>query len=127
MAEHNELGKYGEEVAAQLLMSKGYSIIARDWRYGRSKSDIDIIAKTPDQATIVFVEVKTRRPYTKVPAFYSIDRKKMYHICRAANWYIIWNHITEAIRFDAIFVYVDRTTRRTTTQHYENAFMPVSF
>ena len=60
MAEHNDLGKWGEEYAAVYLQKQGYVILDRDWRYGRSKSDIDIICKTPDMRIVVFVEVKTR-------------------------------------------------------------------
>ena len=43
MAAHNELGKWGEEMAAEYLQQKGYRIIERDWRSGNR--DIDIIAQ----------------------------------------------------------------------------------
>ena len=59
MAAHNELGKWGEEMAAEYLQQKGYRIIERDWRSGAR--DIDIIAQAPDPSTLVFVEVKTRK------------------------------------------------------------------
>ena len=58
MALHNELGKWGEEYAVGYLRDKGYEIIQQDWRIGHR--DIDIIARTPDRTTVVFVEVKTR-------------------------------------------------------------------
>ena len=57
MAVHNELGTWGEEVAAQYLTKKGYTIVERDWKSGHR--DIDIIALKDD--IVVFVEVKTRR------------------------------------------------------------------
>ncbi|RZK49470.1 MAG: hypothetical protein EOO99_05625 [Pedobacter sp.] len=38
-----DLGFRGEQLACQLLIDKGYQIIARNWRSGRS--EIDIIAK----------------------------------------------------------------------------------
>ena len=56
MAKHNELGKKGEEIAAQYLSEKGYEILERNWR-NRHK-EIDIIAK--DGNELVIVEVKTR-------------------------------------------------------------------
>ena len=59
MAQHNELGKWGENMAAQYLIDKGYAIRHRDWKSGRR--DIDIVAVTPDGSTLAFVEVKTRR------------------------------------------------------------------
>ena len=42
MADHNELGKWGEDLAADYLQRKGYTIIERDWKSGRR--DLDIIA-----------------------------------------------------------------------------------
>ena len=69
MANHNDLGKWGEETAVDFLLKQGYVVLERDWRYGRSKVDLDIICKTPDRHTIVFVEVKTRtsEQLAKVP------------------------------------------------------------
>lgn len=57
MAAHNELGTWGEQCAVEYLRLKGYVILERDWKSGHR--DLDIIAF--DGATMVFVEVKTRR------------------------------------------------------------------
>ena len=57
MAAHNELGTWGEQCAVEYLRRKGYVILERDWKSGHR--DLDIIAF--DGATMVFVEVKTRR------------------------------------------------------------------
>ena len=58
MAKHNELGKWGEDFAAEYLKEQGYFIRDRDWHCG--KRDIDLVAISADLTTIVFVEVKTR-------------------------------------------------------------------
>ena len=42
MAEHNDLGKWGEDLAADYLQRKGYMILERDWKSGHR--DLDIIA-----------------------------------------------------------------------------------
>ncbi len=42
MAEHNDLGKWGEDEAVLYLEDEGYTIIDRDWRLGRR--DLDILA-----------------------------------------------------------------------------------
>ena len=42
MAEHNEKGKQGEEIAVKFLKNKGYKILETNWRLG--KNEIDIIA-----------------------------------------------------------------------------------
>ena len=57
MALHNDLGKRGEEIAADYLISKGHAILARNYRC--EKSEVDIISVIG--GTIVFTEVKTRR------------------------------------------------------------------
>jgi len=43
MAVHNELGKKGEEFVANWLMKNGYSVLHRNWCFG--KWEIDIVAK----------------------------------------------------------------------------------
>ena len=51
------LGKAGEDLACRELRRRGYAVVAR--RYRTRAGEIDIVAS--DGATIVFVEVKTRR------------------------------------------------------------------
>ena len=50
------MGKKGEELALRFLKSSGYTILDRNFKYGRG--EIDIVAKDAD--TIAFVEVKSR-------------------------------------------------------------------
>ena len=57
MAEHNELGKLGEQLARDFLIAKGYQILEQNWSCGHK--EIDIIAM--DGNELVIVEVKTRR------------------------------------------------------------------
>ena len=73
MAQHNDFGKWGEDLAVHYLSEKGYAILERDWRYGHK--DIDIIAISDD--TLVFVEVKTRRNDTFMRPEQSVDWKKI--------------------------------------------------
>lgn len=55
MAEHNEIGKIGEDLAATFLMKQGFIIIERNYRV--KVGEIDIIAKKDN--TLRFVEVKS--------------------------------------------------------------------
>ena len=57
MAEHNRLGKWGEEEVIAHLVKNGYAIVEHNWRMNHLEIDI-IASKGRD---IVFVEVKTRR------------------------------------------------------------------
>ncbi|MFT5054826.1 MAG: putative endonuclease, partial [Oceanospirillaceae bacterium] len=40
MANHNDLGNKGEDLAANLLEQKGYEVLDRNWRWGRYEVDI---------------------------------------------------------------------------------------
>ena len=52
-----QLGALGEEAAANWYIAKGFEIVGRNWRNGRS-GEIDLIARLGRQC--VFCEVKTR-------------------------------------------------------------------
>lgn len=125
MAEHNNLGKWGEEYAAEYLQKKGYIIVNRDWRYGRSLNDIDIICKTEDLTTVVFVEVKTRSHDEVVRPEAAVNRKKIYHIGRAADHYVKLFHVTERIRFDIITIIGTKDSANVKLSHIVNAFSPL--
>ena len=79
MARHNEMGRWGEDVAAEYLRQQGYVIRERDWKSGRR--DIDIIAITPDALTVVFVEVKTRLPDSAAAPEDAVDAMKIRNLC----------------------------------------------
>ena len=86
MARHNELGKAGEDFAASYLEHAGYGIIERDWRQG--SRDIDIVARTEDGTTVVFVEVKTRSSDAIVRPEDAVDARKIRNLGRAADAYV---------------------------------------
>ena len=101
MAAHNELGKWGEDLAVAYLQGKDYMIIERDWKSGRR--DIDIIAKD-ESGAIVFVEVKTRRNRVFGEPEDAIDYRKMQSLQQAINHYIKYHRINSEVRFDIISI-----------------------
>jgi putative endonuclease len=101
MAAHNELGKWGENLAASFLQGKGYTIIERDWKSGRR--DIDIIARD-EQGTVVFVEVKTRHNRVFGEPEEAIDYRKMQSLQLAINHYLKYRRINGEVRFDIISI-----------------------
>ena len=101
MAAHNELGKWGEDLAVAFLQGQGYTIIERDWKSGRR--DIDIIAKD-ETDTIVFVEVKTRRNRLFGEPEEAIDYRKMQSLQQAINHYIKFRRLNGNVRFDIISI-----------------------
>lgn len=119
MAQHNDLGRRGEVLAAQFLVDKGYEILDENWVHG--KAEIDLIAYTNRQ--IVFVEVKTRTSVSfGMPEDFVSDAKQK-QMELAANEYIeLMNHQGE-IRFDIISVLFDKQDKFT-IKHIEDAFWP---
>lgn len=117
MAEHNDTGARGEEIAANHLINKGYTILERNWRHRRT--EIDIIAKLGD--VLVFIEVKTRSDDSfGEPASYA-DDKKMKRMASGATVYMNQiNHDWE-VRFDIIGVLM-KGPQRAELRHYEDAY-----
>ena len=121
MARHNELGKWGEQYAADYLQSIGYDIIERDWRIGHR--DIDIIARTGDGTTVVFVEVKTRTSDVVTKPDDAVAIKKIRNIGYAANNYIKTKGIVDEVRFDIISI-IGNNKENAQLEHIIEAFNP---
>lgn len=125
MAQHNDLGKWGEETAIDFLTKQGYVLLEHDWRYGRSKVDIDIICKTPDRHSVVFVEVKTRASKQLTEPEDAVDIRKIRHIGRAADNYVKMNDVVEELRFDIIAIVGTPNDTDININHIEDAFNPL--
>lgn len=125
MAAHNDLGTWGEDYAAEYLTRQGYVILERDWRYGRSKVDVDLICKTGDGRTIVFVEVKTRASEQLLDPEDAVDSKKIRHIGRAADAYVKMHDVVEELRFDIIAIIGQPGSANINLNHIEDAFNPL--
>ena len=100
MAEHNELGRWGEDVAANFLSEKGYTILERDWHSGHR--DVDIIALKDNM--IIFVEVKTRRNRMFSDPETAVNWRKITSLRLSANHYVKYRRIDLDIRYDIITV-----------------------
>lgn len=118
MADHNLLGKKGEEMARQYLVENGYKIRNINWRY--KKKEIDII--TEKDNFLVVVEVKTRtNDYFENPKE-AVTRKKQKFIIHAAEAYINEYDINMETRFDIIAVTISNTKNE--IEHIKDAFQP---
>lgn len=122
MAEHNEFGKWGEDEAARFLERKGYSILERDWKWG--KRDLDIIAVTENRQTLVFVEVKTRSSEDLKEPEEAVDNAKMKNLAIAANAYVKAMNAMQDIRFDIVSIIGKRKCLER-IEHIEDAFNPL--
>lgn len=122
MAEHNDFGRWGEDEAVRFLERKGYVILEKDWRVG--KRDLDVIALTEDQSTIVFVEVKSRENNSFQEPEEAVDVQKMRNLAVAANAYIKQNGVSLDVRFDIISI-VGKISQLESISHIEDAFNPL--
>lgn len=117
-------GAWGEKLAADFLHRAGYRILDRNVRFGPER-EIDIVARTADPPTLVFVEVKTRRDETLGRPFSAVDDTKRRALSRAAALYIRKLHRPPArVRFDVVEVvgHPDLPTEPV-LRHIENAFV----
>lgn len=118
MAEHNNTGKQGEEMAVQFLRIKGYEIIALNMRFGRA--EVDIIARIGLET--VFVEVKTRSSEVYGYPEESVNNKKINLLAKAAEAFALENPSVSDIRFDLISIVLGANEPEIT--HIEDAFFP---
>ena len=100
MAHHNITGNFGEELAANYLVSKGYAILHRNWRH--SYYEIDIIATNNN--IIHFVEVKTRRSDTFGYPEDDVSKKKMRFLMSSAEEFLYHNPHWKRIQFDILSI-----------------------
>lgn len=120
MAAHNDIGRWGEEVAARYLMDHGWYIRHRDWHYGHR--DIDIVAIDGDMSMLLMVEVKTRTSAEIVEPDKAIDLEKRRNIIEAAEQYVRVSRLENLeVRYDTISV-VGTPDKGYTVEHKENAF-----
>lgn len=101
MAEHNDLGKQGEELAADFLRKNGYEVLETNWVY--QKAEIDIIARKED--TLAVVEVKTRSSLDFGLPQDFVTPKKIKLLVKAVDEYVTINDLDAEIRFDIISIY----------------------
>jgi putative endonuclease len=112
------LGREGEERAAAYLAGRGYRILARNVRAGGV--EMDIIAARG--ATLVFVEVKTRRSLRYGGPEESVDPRKRARLVRGARaWLQEQRPRARNVRFDVIAWHVDGN-QAWRLQHFEHAF-----
>jgi putative endonuclease len=119
MANHNEVGKIGEQLARTFLENKGYSILEINWRYRRA--ELDLVAK--DDETLVFVEVKTRSTDLFGQPTEAISPRKKRLLADAAAACMEHMGHEWAIRFDVISI-IYRDEQHYTIEHFEDAFFP---
>ncbi|ASB50098.1 YraN family protein [Alkalitalea saponilacus] len=98
MADHNELGKLGEQKAYEYLVDKGYRIVARNWRF--KHKEVDLIAY--DGEILVVIEVRTRTSSKWEHPRESLTPSKIRFLVLAADEFLNRNKIDNRMRFDVV-------------------------
>jgi putative endonuclease len=101
MAEHNELGKIGEEMAVAYLQKNGYTILDTNWTF--QKAEVDIIAQKEN--TLAIVEVKTRSSLTFGLPQDFVKPKKIQLLVKAIDNYVNTKNLNLEVRFDIIAIH----------------------
>jgi putative endonuclease len=114
------LGRLGEARAHSFLVERGWSIEARNYRFGRR--EVDLVARRGN--LVVFVEVKTRAGDGFGAPEEAVTRLKRREIEIVAREYL-WRHRLSDVdvRFDVLAVTVGRGVR---IEHLEDAWRPES-
>ncbi len=116
MAQHNDLGILGEQLAVDYLTQKGYVILERNWRF--RKSEIDIIALIDNILVVVEVKTRTSSGFGLPQDF--IKKSKIHRLLQAINNYAVTNQRDEEIRFDIIAIV--NQAPAPSIEHLEDAF-----
>jgi putative endonuclease len=124
-----EIGRRGEELAADHLVRRGFSILERNFR--TRWGELDIVAF--DGRTLVFCEVKSRRRSgpqgrtrcTSAVPFESLHPHKRHQVRKMAQVWMsnrLERPYAQLIRFDAIGVTFEARGELVRLDHLEGAF-----
>lgn len=117
MAQHNELGKKGEQIAIDFLIKNEYKILEKNYRY--LKAEVDIIAQKNE--ILAVVEVKTRSTnYFGNPEEF-VNPKKIKLLLSAIDNYVIEKDLDVEVRFDIIAIIQNK--KETKIEHLKDAFL----
>ena len=101
MAEHNDLGKFGEEMAVEYLRKDGYSVLETNWTF--QKAEIDIIAQKGN--ILAVVEVKTRSSLEFGLPQDFVKPKKIQLLVKAVDAFVNQRNLDIEVRFDIIAIH----------------------
>jgi putative endonuclease len=101
MATHNDFGRAAEQLAAELLQRRGWTVLHRNWRFRRREVDLIVRRK----ATVAFVEVRARGSIVYGHPLSTIDGRKRHGLESAARaWIAQYGRSGEEYRFDVVTI-----------------------
>ncbi len=115
MAQHNDIGKAGENLAKTYLVKNGYTILETNYRY--KKAEIDIIATKENILAIIEVKTRTSTAFGEPESF--VNNKKIKLILEATNAFIESKNLDYEVSLDIISVLIGAETE---INHITNAY-----
>jgi putative endonuclease len=111
------IGNFGERLACDFLIKRGYQIIDTNKKVGRR--EIDIVAVTGNLT--IFIEVKTLSTAQLTPAEEALTRRQIEILKKAIQIYCWVNKINPfACRLDFICINMNRHAKTAKIKHYAN-------
>jgi putative endonuclease len=113
------IGAFGEELAKNFLLKRGYQMIESNIKIGYG--EIDIVASLANRP--VFVEVKTLSGPKMGPADEALGRRQI-KILKKTIAHYCWSHRLDysLSRLDFIAIDLDRAKKTATIKHYKDIF-----
>ncbi|MBD0831416.1 YraN family protein [Aestuariibaculum sediminum] len=116
MAQHNDLGKKGEQLAVDYLINNGYSILERNYRF--DKAEIDIIAQHSNVLAVIEVKTRSSTGFGNPEDF--VKPKQIKNLVKAVDAYINTFNINLEVRFDIIAI--TKMNKTFNIEHLKDAF-----
>ncbi len=116
MANHNQLGKKGEQLAVDFLIENGYDIVERNYRF--NKAEVDIIAQKEDVLAIIEVKTRSTADFGNPQDF--VKPKQIKNLVKAVDEYVTVNNLEIDVRFDIIAIVKEE--KQFNIEHLEDAF-----
>jgi len=122
MDKRHELGRRGEDLAADFLLRKNYKLIGRNVANRLGELDLVFI----DGKVVVIVEVKTRASSKRAPSE-AVGYHKQLKLTRAATLFLQENNwLDRSARFDVVEI-IQAPGGAPVIRHIEDAFEPIGY
>ena len=122
MAEHNYVGKIGEDLARKYLEGEGYKVLEQNYR--TKYAEIDLVAEKSvgflKGKKLVFVEVRTKVGEQWGSPEDTINKAKLWKVLQNAKTYTAFNRWDGPCQIDAICIVLRADFSVVRLTHHEN-------
>ncbi len=109
-------GVFGERLAVDYLISKGYKILVQNYRF--QKAEVDILAQK--ESCLVAIQVKTRSSTDFGSPEEFLKPAQIQRIIKAVDHFVVSKDLDLEVQFDIIAIILSSKTPK--IEHIENAF-----